>query len=668
MYGSCSSSSSSSSTGIEAHCLCRASFVRPAEWPLATCTGCVAGLCSPLQWTQRCCTASKLMVNKGRHSQRRVSCGCAPSAVQSATAQRLSRAAVVVCSSGLHKKQAQLPLAAYSCRFDSPADRQHIKQQRAAIWAWFRGLGSNLIKHGVNLTKVPLPVELCEARSFLQRLTDSWCYTDLLHAAAAASDPVERLKLVVAFAVGGMRQQVSCDKPFNPILGETLQGRFPCGCSVFAEQVSHHPPVSCWQLLDHNGQFEYSGSSCWSATFTGNSVKGSQSGDSTLRFASDGAVITWSLPSIHIRGERQRHVLSSAAGVLFGDRVVKYHDTIVFSDLKNGLRCELSIDPAAPSKKGLVKRIIGKARHPRSKGGHDQLLGDLARLRPGAAEVLLDSCSGTWLTELAWAKGVRSVTMLSASQAAPATNTATAPARTPQQQAAAVDDDAGSVGCHSIGSFSTTSSSSIHVSDAGQGAAAGEGQPASSGREASSSSSSPESRLTASALAVHTQEAEAGGVAQAAAAAAAAGQGSGGGSMAALPSSAALSSSDATGHRCGRGMSVTKKLWDVKASKVWRFEPLHDDDPQLLPSDHRYRPDVQAHGGGARDAALRWKLVLEQRQRSDRALREQAGVRERGGLGHQHCHSTSSTKLGSAEELPGAGVEPGQPASNGRQH
>ena len=45
-------------------------------------------------------------------------------------------------------------------------------------------------------------------------------------------------------------------------------------------------------------QFEYYGSSCWSATFTGNSVKGSQHGDSMLRFASDGAVITWSLPTI----------------------------------------------------------------------------------------------------------------------------------------------------------------------------------------------------------------------------------------------------------------------------------------------------------------------------------------------------------------------------------
>jgi hypothetical protein len=47
---------------------------------------------------------------------------------------------------------------------------------------------------------------------------------------------------------------VTCLPPAVSLQGETLQGRFPCGCSVFAEQVSHHPPVSCWQLLDHNGQ------------------------------------------------------------------------------------------------------------------------------------------------------------------------------------------------------------------------------------------------------------------------------------------------------------------------------------------------------------------------------------------------------------------------------
>lgn len=76
------------------------------------------------------------------------------------------------------------------------------------------------------------------------------------------------------------------------------------------------------------------------------------------------------------------------------------------------------------------------------------------------------------------------------------------------------------------------------------------------------------------------------------------------------------------------------------------------------------RPDVQAHDGGARDAAQRWKLLLETRQRKDRALREAAGVVEHGGHGHRHS-SSSSTRLGSAEELPGL---EGEPASNGDRH
>jgi hypothetical protein len=33
------------------------------------------------------------------------------------------------------------------------------------------------------------------------------------------------------------------EKPFNPILGETYQC-FIAGCPVYAEQISHHPPIS----------------------------------------------------------------------------------------------------------------------------------------------------------------------------------------------------------------------------------------------------------------------------------------------------------------------------------------------------------------------------------------------------------------------------------------
>lgn len=46
---------------------------------------------------------------------------------------------------------------------------------------------------------------------------------------------------------------VKPSKPFNPILGETFEGYFakeqltaddPCIFKVYAEQSSHHPPVS----------------------------------------------------------------------------------------------------------------------------------------------------------------------------------------------------------------------------------------------------------------------------------------------------------------------------------------------------------------------------------------------------------------------------------------
>ena len=58
----------------------------------------------------------------------------------------------------------------------------------------------------------------------------------------------------VAFVIGGLRRQTSTLKPFNPILGETYQGQYSSGLRVFAEQISHHPPVSSWQVEDAEGR------------------------------------------------------------------------------------------------------------------------------------------------------------------------------------------------------------------------------------------------------------------------------------------------------------------------------------------------------------------------------------------------------------------------------
>ena len=41
---------------------------------------------------------------------------------------------------------------------------------------------------------------------------------------------------------------IDMEKPFNPILGETFQG-WVNGCPVYAEQISHHPPISAIYMV-----------------------------------------------------------------------------------------------------------------------------------------------------------------------------------------------------------------------------------------------------------------------------------------------------------------------------------------------------------------------------------------------------------------------------------
>lgn len=124
-------------------------------------------------------------------------------------------------ASGHEADTSTVPADGY--KFNSPMDKEHIKLQRQAIWDMLRHLGSHILSQGINLTNISLPVQVFEPRSFLERITDSWAYLDLIEAAANAPDAVERLKYVAGFVIGGLRRQTSTLKPFNPILGETYQ-------------------------------------------------------------------------------------------------------------------------------------------------------------------------------------------------------------------------------------------------------------------------------------------------------------------------------------------------------------------------------------------------------------------------------------------------------------
>jgi hypothetical protein len=191
----------------------------------------------------------------------------------------------------------------------------------------------------------------------LEMVADGWCYAPLLlKQAAVETNPVERMKLSVAFAVAGLSNTCCVKKPFNPIVGrspctpdfpiflaifaslcslqiltrggwagETMEGFFEDGTQVFCEQVSHHPPVTNWEVVGPGGVYHFSGSGELSASFRANSVKGHQEGIHCIDFPTDGGRITYHLPEVWVRG------------VAWGERIIEYDGLMVFVDEKNKL-------------------------------------------------------------------------------------------------------------------------------------------------------------------------------------------------------------------------------------------------------------------------------------------------------------------------------------------
>lgn len=81
--------------------------------------------------------------------------------------------------------------------------------------------------------------------SGLEKALNSAClFPFYMNRAAEEKDPVERMKLVISATIGHFFINLSFMKPLNPILGETCVGSFPDGTKLYAEQISHHPPIT----------------------------------------------------------------------------------------------------------------------------------------------------------------------------------------------------------------------------------------------------------------------------------------------------------------------------------------------------------------------------------------------------------------------------------------
>jgi hypothetical protein len=157
---------------------------------------------------------------------------------------------------------------------------------------------------GKDLSTISMPVSANEPISLLQRAAEQLEYSELLDSAASATDGVERLIYVTAFAIAslsGVRaKERSIRKPFNPMLGETFELiREDKGFRFVSEKVSHRPVQLA--LYAESNDWAFTHSPLPSQKFWGKSSELLTDGKARVHLHPSGETLSWSSATSFLR-------------------------------------------------------------------------------------------------------------------------------------------------------------------------------------------------------------------------------------------------------------------------------------------------------------------------------------------------------------------------------
>ncbi|EGC28403.1 hypothetical protein DICPUDRAFT_160210 [Dictyostelium purpureum] len=143
----------------------------------------------------------------------------------------------------------------------------------------------NHLKVGADMTKLPIPATFTTPISFLTAIqTQSAIFSHLLTSAPYIKDDEQRFLQVLKYHLTWPKMYFP-KNPLNPILGEIYE------CSVnhidektsqviegdttnfFAEQVSHHPPISCFHFWNDKHGFKYDAKEQITPVFKGKCIR-----------------------------------------------------------------------------------------------------------------------------------------------------------------------------------------------------------------------------------------------------------------------------------------------------------------------------------------------------------------------------------------------------------
>ncbi|XP_002716290.2 oxysterol-binding protein-related protein 10 isoform X1 [Oryctolagus cuniculus] len=221
---------------------------------------------------------------------------------------------------------------------DEKSDNEDEEEAELGVMEDQRSVILHLIsqlKLGMDLTKVVLPTFILEKRSLLEMYADFMAHPDLLLAITAGATPEERVICFVEYYLTAFhegRKGALAKKPYNPIIGETFHCSWevpkdkvkprrtaaPCPADppgrpgaddssqsyklrFVAEQVSHHPPISCFYCECKEKRLCVNTHVWTKSKFMGMSVGVSMIGEGVLRLLEHGEEYVFTLPSAYAR-------------------------------------------------------------------------------------------------------------------------------------------------------------------------------------------------------------------------------------------------------------------------------------------------------------------------------------------------------------------------------
>lgn len=194
---------------------------------------------------------------------------------------------------------------------------------------------------------------------------------------------VKRIIAVTKWFISTLRSQYcsrnesmgSEKKPLNPFLGEVFVGKWPDSSAelnlgdtiLLSEQVSHHPPVTAYAVMNETTHTTLQGYNRIKATISATSINVKQYGHALLQFEDLNETYLITLPPLHIEGlivaspfvelEGTSYIQSSSGYLT----VIEYAGRGYFSGKKNSFKARIYPDKlASANKENALATISGQ--------------------------------------------------------------------------------------------------------------------------------------------------------------------------------------------------------------------------------------------------------------------------------------------------------------------